>query len=260
MVGEVVVRVYYNEISPYCCAWLRNLMRAGEIPLGDVDDRDIRDVLPSDVAGYDQCHFFAGLGGWPYALRLAGWDRPCWTGSCPCGPFSEAGKRLGFTDERHLWPAWQWHIGQQRPCVIFGEQVASPLGYEWLDLVLTDLEGTGYTCGASVLPAAGVGAPHGRHRLWFVADANRQSKHACAQYAEVASPPQLGISNANGKPLGRVAEPRTERGHWGFESGLGLVADGVPARVDKLRAIGNSLVPGVGAAFVSAYMAWLDEQ
>jgi len=64
---------YYNEIDPYAAKWLRALIAGGLIPKGDVDERSILDVRAADLAGYDQCHFFAGIGGWPYALALAGW-------------------------------------------------------------------------------------------------------------------------------------------------------------------------------------------
>jgi len=163
--------VYYNEIDPFAAQWLRELMKAGLIAPGDVDERDIWDVAPTDLATYDQCHFFAGIGTWSYALRLAGWpdDRPVWTGSCPCQPFSQAGARKGFADERHLWPAWFWLISQSKPGIIFGEQVASKAGLAWLDLVSVDLEGAGYIIGTLDLCAASVGAPHTRQRLWFVA-------------------------------------------------------------------------------------------
>jgi DNA (cytosine-5)-methyltransferase 1 len=166
------VTAYYNEIDPFAAQWLRNLIAAGHIAPGDVDERSIEDVQPNDLAGYDQCHFFAGIGVWSHALRLAGWPdgRPVWTGSCPCQPFSAAGKRGGFDDARHLWPAWQRLIAQRSPRVVFGEQVASKDGYAWLDAVQSDVEGLGYACGPVVLPAAGFGAPHGRHRIYFVAD------------------------------------------------------------------------------------------
>ena len=165
--------IYMNEIDPYCAQWLQNLMDAGVLPPGHIDTRSIEDVTPNDLAGYTQCHFFAGLGGWIYALDLAGWprDRPVWTGSCPCQPFSAAGKGLGFADERHLWPAFHWLIEQCRPPVVFGEQVASADGLKWLDLVQADLEGAGYACGAVDTCAAGFGAPHIRQRLYWVADA-----------------------------------------------------------------------------------------
>jgi DNA (cytosine-5)-methyltransferase 1 len=163
---------YYNEFDPKAAAWLRELIKGGHIAPGDVDERDITDVPPDDLKGYAQCHFFAGIGGWSYALRLAGWpdDRAVWTGSCPCQPFSAAGKGGGVDDERHLWPAFFHLIDQCRPRVIFGEQVASKDGLGWLDLVQADLEGAGYASAAVDLCAAGVGAPHIRQRLYFVAD------------------------------------------------------------------------------------------
>ena len=163
---------YYNEYDRNAAAWLRELIRQGHIAPGDVDERSIEDVHPDDLKGYAQCHFFAGIGVWSYALRRAGWadDRPVWTGSCPCQPFSAAGKGAGFADERHLWPAFHHLIRECAPAIVLGEQVASRDGLGWLDLVSADLEGSGYACGAVDLCAAGVGAPHIRQRLWWVAE------------------------------------------------------------------------------------------
>ena len=121
--------VYYNEIDKYAAQWLRNLIAAGHLPAGDVDERSIVDVRPADLKGYTQCHFFAGIGGWSYALRLAGWGdgRPVWTGSCPCQPFSVAGSGKARSDARHLWPAWFRLIKAVQPAIIFGEQVAGAI-------------------------------------------------------------------------------------------------------------------------------------
>ena len=168
---------YYNEFDPKAAAWLRELIKQGHIALGDVDERSISDVTPDDLRGYTQCHFFAGIGVWSYALRQAGWpdDRPVSTGSCPCQPFSSAGKRKGTSDERHLWPHWFHLISQCRPSDIFGEQVASKDGRAWFDTVQADMEALGFAVGAADLCAAGVGAPQIRQRLWFygtVADAS----------------------------------------------------------------------------------------
>ena len=177
MVGECKVAAYYNEFEPYAAQWLRNLIAANLIAPGEVDERSVEDVSPDDLKGFTQCHFFAGIGGWSYAARLAGWpdDKPLWTGSCPCQPFSSAGKRRGTDDERHLWPVFFNLIRECRPTAVAGEQVALRLGRDWLAGVRADLEGVGYAVGAADLCAAGVGAPHIRQRLWWVADAGRLS-------------------------------------------------------------------------------------
>ena len=164
---------YYNEIDPYAAQWLRNLIAAGHIAHGDVDERSIEDVKPAELVGYTQCHFFAGIGVWSHALRQAGWpdDKPVWTGSCPCQPFSAAGKGGGFDDERHLWPAFHHLIEQCKPATVIGEQVASKDANAWLDLVQVDLEALDYAFGAVPFPSASIGAPHIRDRLYWVADA-----------------------------------------------------------------------------------------
>ncbi|HIG6728004.1 DNA cytosine methyltransferase [Klebsiella pneumoniae] len=164
---------YYNEIDPFAAQWLRNLIAAGHIAPGEVDERSIEDVTPDDLKGFTQCHFFAGIGVWSHSLRLAGWpdDRPVWTGSCPCQPFSAAGKGDGFADERHLWPHFFHLISERRPQHVFGEQVASGNANTWFDLVQADLEGVGYAFGLVPFTSAGIGAPHIRERAYWVANA-----------------------------------------------------------------------------------------
>lgn len=178
--------VYYNDADPAACAWLRELIAAGLLPDGDVDERSILDVEPADLRGFAQCHFFAGIGGWPYALRLAGVAEslPVWTGSPPCQPFSQAGQRKGQDDDRHLAPAFLRLVAACRPELVFGEQVASaavlgpvgrksraavegPTGWAWFDALAADLEAASYAVAAADLPAAGIGAPHIRQRLFF---------------------------------------------------------------------------------------------
>jgi len=176
-----VVTAIYNEIDGYAARWLHNLVEAGAIAPGAVETRSIRDLRPEDVRDATQFHTFAGIGGWSHALRLAGWpdDTPVWTGSCPCQPFSRAGKGAGFADDRHLWPAWFELIRECRPGVVFGEQVAGPAGLAWLDVVFADLEREGYAVGAADLAAASVAAPHIRQRIYFVgvlADADARSQ------------------------------------------------------------------------------------
>jgi DNA (cytosine-5)-methyltransferase 1 len=190
---------YYNEIDPKAAAWLRELIKNGHIADGIVDERSIIDVTPDELRDFTQCHFFAGVGVWSYALRSAGWadDRPVWTGSCPCQPFSAAGARGGFDDERHLWPHWHHLISQCRPPVVFGEQVASKDGLGWLDLVCADMEATGYAIGAADLCASGIGAPHIRQRLWFVGLADTSGEHL-----------RRGLGEGNGSPSATEGEAR----------------------------------------------------
>lgn len=169
---------YYNEIDPFAAQWLRNLIDAGHIAPGVVDSRSIEEVTPNDLKGFKQCHFFAGIGVWSYALRRAGWpdDRPVWTGSCPCQPFSVCGSKKGKSDKRHLFPAWFRLISECQPNVIFGEQVASKDGLDWLDDVQAKLENAAYAFAGFDLCAAGFGAPHIRQRLFWVADADSNGR------------------------------------------------------------------------------------
>lgn len=250
---------YYNEIDRYAAQWLRNLIRAGLIAPGDVDERSIADVRADDLRGYRQCHFFAGIGIWSHALRLAGWpdDEAVWTGSCPCQSFSAAGDGAGFEDARHLWPAWGSLIEQLRPSVCFGEQVAGKDGRAWLDIVWADMEGWGYAFAPIVLPAACVGAPHIRDRLWFVADAD--SDRYVAQEARATAFDQER----------NVAPHQQGRRAVGDETGPGLYApwppglsgvgqipiapDGDYRNVGGIRAAGNAIVAPVAAEFIGAY-------
>lgn len=167
---------FYNENNREAAAWLRELIKDGCIAPGVVDERSISDIKPQELYGFTQCHFFAGIGGWSLALRLAGWPDswPIWTGSCPCQPFSAAGKRLGTSDERHLWPDFLWLVQQCGPAMLLGEQVASKAGREWLSGVFADLERLDYQRAGADLCAAGVGAPHIRQRLYWLAYSNRK--------------------------------------------------------------------------------------
>jgi len=196
---------YYNEFDPHAAAWLRELITQKLIPNGHVDTRSIAEVSPSDLDGYVQCHFFAGIAGWSLALQLAGWpeDRPVWTGSCPCQPFSTAGKGLGTADERHLWPVFAELIRAYKPPTVFGEQVASKAGREWLSGVFADLEGMGYQRAGADLCAAGVGAPHIRQRVYWVANANdtglqgwKQCDRRSSKFAARSSVPFGGLGDS----------------------------------------------------------------
>ncbi|WP_313124740.1 DNA cytosine methyltransferase [Pseudescherichia sp.] len=209
---------YYNEFDPYAAQWLRNLIAGGHIAPGEVDERSIEDVAPDDLRGFTQCHFFAGIGGWSHALRVAGWpdDKPVWTGSCPCQPFSSAGKGDGFDDERHLWPDFAWLIGEQKPVAVFGEQVAAGNANVWFDLVQSDLEGMGYAFGLVPFTSAGIGAPHIRERAYWVADAHLQCESSAGNTPGVTE--YRGRSEVGG--LDNSNHPRLE-GHGGHDCAAG---------------------------------------
>jgi DNA (cytosine-5)-methyltransferase 1 len=245
---------YYNEVDPYAAQWLRNLIAEGHIAAGEVDQRSIRDVSAADLAGFTQCHFFAGIGGWSWALRLAGWpdSRSVWTGSCPCQPFSGAGKHgKAFDDERHLWPVWLPLIRELRPAIVFGEQVASGDGLEWLAGVRADLEVSDYSFGAANLAAGLVAAPHKRERVWFVAVGDSES----IRWREGWQP----IAEAEGRGQTAGQSPWADASALGSDGrrrravpGTPVLAHGVPDRIAKLRAIGNAIVPQVAAEFIKA--------
>lgn len=234
---------YYNEIDPFAAEQLRQLIRHWLIADGEVDGRSIEQVEPADLRGFSQCHFFAGIGVWSYALRLAGWpdDRPVWTGSCPCQPFSVVGKRKGAADERHLWPAWFRLIDACRPPVIFGEQVASAGvlgkvdgsgaaedGPVWFDAVSADLERAQYTVGALDIPAAAFGAPHLRAREWILA------------YPSGYRKPEDGTIFA-GRSKPDVCS------WWNTEPAVARMVNGTAGRMDRIRvnAMGRMAVPQI---------------
>nr|WP_254227759.1 DNA cytosine methyltransferase [Burkholderia gladioli] len=190
------------------------------------------------MRGYTQCHFFAGIGVWSYALRRAGWsdDRPVWTGSCPCQPFSAAGKGAGFDDERHIWPSWFHLISECRPAVVFGEQVASSAVEPWIDLVQADVESLGHAFGCVPFPSAGVNAPHIRDRAYWLAYADSSARRE-------------GRSDVRGRLDRGDAQPRPGSGGGGLPGGMGYAQclgagrhTGASARAQggsELRSVGD---------------------
>ena len=246
--------VYYNEWEPFCAQWLRNLIKAGHLPDGEVDERSITEVSADDLRGFDQCHFFAGIGGWPYALRLAGWgDRPVWTASCPCQPYSVAsvgyGGAQGQGDDRHLWPEVRRLAAERKPATIFGEQVHSAIGWGWWDEAAMDLEAQGYACRALVLRADALGADHERKRLYWVADAGseRWQGHQSLKCLPVTAQAPLAF---DGDPLAGAG-----RALDGDYSHL-LPCDGLSVQLERFatKGYGNAIVPQVAAEFIKAMM------
>jgi DNA (cytosine-5)-methyltransferase 1 len=244
---------YYNENDPKAAAWLRELIKAGLIPAGEVDERSIVDVQPNDLISYTQCHFFAGIGGWSYALRLAGWpeSRPVWTGSCPCQPFSVGsvghGGAKGQSDERHLWPDFFRLISKRKPSTVFGEQVSDAVNWGWWDGAALDLEGDAYACAAAVLRADTFGAEHQRKRLYWMAHSRgeRWQRHQPIKCVPVSAPATQPV---NGDPL-----VRARRALAGDYSGL-LPCDGLSVVMERsaLKGYGNAIVPPCAAEFIQA--------
>jgi DNA (cytosine-5)-methyltransferase 1 len=248
------VPAYYNEFEPYAAQWLRNLIEAGHIAPGYVDERSIEDVYPSDLKGFTQCHFFAGIGVWSLALRQAGWpdDRPVWTGSCPCQPFSKAGKELGFADERHLWPAWHHLIRECEPVEIFAEQVPDAIRKGWLDLVHDDLEAANYAVGAIRFGADTAGAGIERQRIYLAA------KHLSSGVA--GSKPGNDIGSTGSRRWRGQADllaisraPFVSGDSWP-QPLLRTVADGAAASMGPLHAIGNAINAEAATRFIAAYL------
>jgi len=175
----LTVTAYYNELDPKAAAWLRQLIKNGDITDGEVDERSIIEVDGSDLRGFERVHFFAGIGTWDFCLNNAGWSGPVWTASLPCQPFSVAGSQKGKDDERHLLPHFLELVEQCRPDTIFGEQVESAIRHEWLDDLQTNMEREGYTVGHCVLGAHSVGKAHIRKRLYWVANRRPSNAKSC---------------------------------------------------------------------------------
>lgn len=262
--GAARVGAYYNEFDPFAAGWIRNLIAAGHITDGVVDDRSIHEIQPRDLPG--RAHFFAGIAGWELALQLAGWpeDLGVWTGSCPCQPFSAANqgeRRRALQDPRHLWPVFFSLIKEQKPGIIFGEQVDEAIGEGWLDGIFDDLEGEGYACAASVLPACSVSAPQIRGRIFWVASAETTEIRARLGQVQARSREENpdGLRNgcaidpwASWEPVVRHDIDRSVRCR--IELGTKPMAPRVPAHMDIGRAYGNAIVPQVAAEFIAAFI------
>jgi DNA (cytosine-5)-methyltransferase 1 len=187
---------------------------------------------------------------WPAVPNLGDVTAIDWTtverpdlicGGYPCQPFSLAGARRGTNDPRHLWPYVRDAICQLRPQYALLENVAGHLTLG-LDLVLADLASLGFDAEWAVVPATWVGAPHRRERVIVVAHAAQHELHVSDDHAER---PGAGAVTARELGGGRSHARRPDRSWWASEPDVGRVAHGVPSRVDRLRGLGNAVVPQV---------------
>ncbi len=157
-------------------------------------------------------------------LITAGW---------PCQPFSVAGKQRGKEDDRHLWSEVIRIIRECRPRWFIGENVVGIVNME-LDNCLSDLADAKYTTETFVIPACAVDAPHRRDRVWVVAYSS-------------------GTRRTRGKGCGEInrcdrrkeifPQWKSKKSQWLPEPQLGRVANGIPSRVDRLKSLGNAIVP-----------------
>ncbi|MGH7179233.1 MAG: DNA cytosine methyltransferase [Tepidisphaeraceae bacterium] len=205
----------------------------------------------------------------------------CVTAGYPCQPFSVAGKRRGLTDPRHLWPSVARIMAECRPALGFFENVPGHLrkGF-WT--VVRDLERMDYRIAARLVTAAEVGATHKRQRLFILADRKGMANSLRRTPFQAPSNPsnnQRGTPSSSTSVLADVghtnesrlerwheSEPQgsderspwppgpTERDRWDVairsgapEPAIRRVADGTARRMDRLRALGNSVVPAVAA-------------
>lgn len=189
-------------------------------------------------------------------------------GGYPCQPFSYAGQRRGEEDDRHLWPYVKELLQEIRPNWFVGENVAGHVTLG-LDTVLSDLESIGYAAQSFIIPAASVNAPHRRDRVFIVANSTvegleRKQRKESEGAGEGSSDRGKVVAHPNSKSGlqtgSAVSTERSERitrdnasgsswtyqpgiDWWAVEPGVGRVANGVPNRVDRLKSLGNAVVP-----------------
>lgn len=202
-----------------------------------------------------------------------------YTGGYPCQPFSQAGKRMGEDDARHLWPIILRQLKSLRPRGVFFENVGGHLSLG-LDRVLQDLAGCGFSCAFGLFTAAEVGAPHRRERVFILGladshgrglegigqeddddrgDERRNDLDGCGE--DVADRNGEGLEGrrrfcerTHQWPSGQGCPQRPDEPARCVESGLGRTSDGLPDRVDRLRALGNGVLPQQAAhAFATLY-------
>ena len=191
------------------------------------------------------------------------------TGGYPCQPFSVAGRQQGEKDPRHVWPEYFRLIKELRPTWVIGENVSGHVKLG-LDTVLENLESEGYSARTFSISASSIGANHQRERIWIVANSgcswgsgsefqrkneNEIKKENANQFERSSSSSQSNMVYSDSERLEKwesigenfSQEYQTLIGAdwWSIEPDVGRVANGVPKRVDRLKSLGNSLVPHI---------------
>ena len=275
----------YNDIEPYANNLLSMRVKDGWLPQGEVTDEDIRILSQKDLSAFNQIHLFAGIGGFPLAARFAGVpdDFKLFTAGFPCQPFSGAGARAGANDDRYLWPETLCALKSHRPDVAILENVAgivsmgfpsdetlvdmqalteSLCDYHYsqeelavVEQIAVDVEEAGYTFQALIIPACAVDARHRRDRIWFVCIKKSLADSSC-------------LNEQRNKPCQFNAQERTIKGQrqagsqycvngrlcWPAEPAVGRVVNGLPGRVDRIKGLGNAIVPQVAAEIMRFVM------
>ena len=209
--------IAYVEIEAFAIANLVNKMESGQLPPAPIYT-DIK-TFPSEI--------FRGK------VSIL-------TGGYPCQPFSAAGKRLGADDPRHLWPHIRRHIEAIRPAKCFFENVEGHISLG-LREVISDLEEDCYSVAWGIFSAREVGAPHQRKRVYILADTE-------SLRVQGLRPSGVEKSDSHGQAkLSLRQSQRTRYATWDAEPELGRVVDGCADRVDRIRLLGNSVVPATAA-------------
>lgn len=206
------------------------------------------------------------------------------TGGFPCQPFSVAGRKKGTEDDRDLWPQMFRVIQEFKPTWIIGENVANFVNMAFQRTKI-DLESEGYEVQPLIIPACAVNAPHRRDRVWILAhsrctlrqggikqrangmedkeqDANIDKRSSDVAYAERIRQSRQGEfirplykkKNTKEKANRFINSSQKNPNWWEFEPDVGRVANGVPNRVDRLKGLGNAIVPQVAYQILKGIM------
>ena len=244
------MNAYYNDIEPFCCDVLEARIADGRIPAGKVDRRSITEVTPDDVAGFKQCHFFAGIGGFAYACRLAGWpdDRAIWTAGFPCQDISTAGRGAGIKKGTRsgLWREIFRLIRNVRPPLVVFENVPAirTRGYDRIADAMARID---YSVRSVVVGAWAVGATIIGDRAWILSEAEGDRRESWSMPIRT----DAKVSNAAGVFGHRWPERPIEINR------VPIATDGIPKRLawaGQARATDNAIVPQVAAAILRAWM------